>query len=73
MNLNYDRDILVTLVLEMRSLQKDFFNGNRSIVAKAKKAEANVDKFIQKAFSDSKMTEADWAKRPGTTEQNSLF
>lgn len=73
MNLSYDRDAFVALVLEMRDLQKQFFAGNRSVVAKAKKAETNVDKFIQKAFSDARITEAEYVKRPNNTEQNSLF
>lgn len=73
MNLNYDRDAFVSLVLEMREVQTEFFNGNRSVVARAKKLEANVDKFIQKAFSDARTTQSDWVKRPGSVEQKGLF
>lgn len=73
MNLNYDRDAFVAMILEMRDVQKEFFNGNRSVVARAKKAEANVDKFIQKAFSDAHTTQTELVKRPGSVEQKGLF
>lgn len=63
----------LTLVTDMRDLQRKFFNGDRSVVARAKKAEAAVDAATNKILSDAGWTATEWAKRPPPVQQGGLF
>lgn len=71
--LRYDRAVLLDLVIQMRDLQKKFFAGDRSVVAKAKKAEAQVDAAVNLALHQVGVTPATWAKRPPPISQGGLF
>lgn len=63
----------LNLVTDMRDLQRRFFNGDRSVVAAAKKAEKQVDNAVYKILSDAGWTATEWAKRPPPVQQGGLF
>lgn len=71
--LNYDREAFLNMVWEMRESQRLFFAGQRSILGSAKKLEAKVDAFIQKALHNAGTTSEAWEKRPPPIEQIGLF
>jgi len=63
----------LTAVTEMRELQRRFFNGDRSVVARAKKCEAQVDALTNKILSDAGWTPTEWERRAPPAQQGGLF
>lgn len=71
--LSPDMEQMITLILAMRDLQKDFFAGKRSVVGEAKKAEKKVDDYVNKMLSEAGTSPTEWQKRPPSTKQEALF
>lgn len=71
--IKFDATTFLELVTIMRDLQTRYYAGQRTLLGDAKKSEQQVDKFIQKVFSDAGTTKEKWEARPRPVEQKKLF
>lgn len=70
MSLTENLELLMHRVEEMRELQKEFFNGKRSVLSEAKRKEGQVDAAVAKLKQMGYSTEKYKQRKP---DQSNLF